>query len=125
MILLDILYALIVSLALTAIFAAGIRGLRNMLILLAFFFLLFLCTWAGGIWIIPLLGRPILSFFLVGLLSALFLMMFTPSARSSNRRGRPTEEKIFELLSFDLFFGILIAGLIIAIVLRYIIIMNE
>jgi len=43
---------------------------------------------------------------------------------SSGRQGRPKEEKLLALFSFDLFFVILILGLIVSIILRYLILKN-
>jgi hypothetical protein len=125
MFLTDLLLVLVITLVLTAIFAVGIRRHRAGPVLFSFFVILFLATWAVGAWIrpAPLAGLPWLSFLLVGCLLALLLTVLVPLARYAKGEGTAeTEEKDVAIVAFDLFFWVLVVGLIAAIVVRYVVV---
>ncbi len=122
----------VIAVVLTGLFLFLIRksGRRTGLIWL--FLLIFLATWAGGIWLRPfgpmLWGIHWVSFLLVGLLVILFLVIFIPKRPPRGRHetldmlDRIQDEKNMEELAFitlSIFFWILLFGLVIAIVLRY------
>jgi hypothetical protein len=122
----EFLVVLLITLILTAIFAVGIRRRTTWNILVPFFIILFLATWATGIWIRPI-GPVIkgifwLPFLLVGLLYALLLTVFIPSSRPPRTSREKVRQKVREqevLSILNIFFWLLITGLIIAIVARY------
>jgi hypothetical protein len=91
---------------------------------LIFFGILFLTTWAGGIWVTPfgpiLFDVPWLSFLLVGLFIALILTAISPPPR----RPRTAQEaaayaEAEAAIAIDIFFWVLIAGLIVTILVAY------
>ena len=73
----DLLFVLFLTLILTLIFAVGFRRHSWGGGLILFFLILFLATWAGGMWITPFgpvwQGIVWLPFIFVGLLLALLL----------------------------------------------------
>jgi hypothetical protein len=91
MLLVQLLFVLVIAALLTAVFALGFRRREWDAGLLYFFFILFLATWAGGLWVGPygslLWGVPWATFLLVGVLPALLLTALIPL-----RRQRPTPE---------------------------------
>jgi len=125
---LNLLFALIFGLLITIVFAAGFnrRGPWNNIII--FFVIVFLATWAGGIWIIPfgpnLFGVAWLPYLLIALLVGLGLASSASSEIKEKEkliqdRKKNKEEKVKR---FDLFFFALVTVLVIMIVLRYIVI---
>ena len=123
MFLTDLMVVLVVTLVLTAIFAVGIRKQKAGPVLFSFFVILFLTTWAVGAWInpAPLRGLPWLSYLLVGILFALLLTVIIPLAKYAKGGGaKEAEEKEIAIVAFDLFFWVLVVGLIAAIVVRYV-----
>ena len=82
---------------------------------------LFLVTWAGGIWVAPF-GPPIgaiywLPFTLIAVLLATLLAAVVPPELRTPRDIVTREEELETGLGF--FFWILVVGLVVAIVLRY------
>lgn len=124
MILLDLLYVLVITLVLTAVFAVGFRRQRTWPVILVFFVILFLATWAVGVWITPTAatsGASRLPYLIVGLLFALFLTALVPLSRPlRSDQKKETQEKLIAIVVFDLFFWILVIGLIAAIIVRYV-----
>ena len=122
----DLLFVLLITLVLTAIFVVGFRRQRTGQIIAMFFVILFLATWAVGLWIVPVgpkvFGVPWVSYLIAGLLMALLLTALVPLAKSRRAKDETTaesEEKTVAIAVFDLFFWILIIALIAAIILRY------
>jgi hypothetical protein len=121
-----LLLALVLAFVFTLIFAALFRGQSWGAGIFFFFLILFLATWAGGLWLTPIgplwWGVPWLSFFLVALIVGLLLAALTPDrrrrpyARSTEPPGRRQAETAIAL---DVFFWVLIVGLLIAIMARY------
>lgn len=121
---LDLSYVLVITLVLTAVFAVGFRRQRTWPVVLVFFIILFLATWAVGAWIAPgtaSSGMSWLPYLLIGLLFALLLTALIPLSRAMRSdRSKEAEEKTIAIIAFDLFFWILVIGLIAAIVIRYV-----
>jgi MFS family permease len=129
MIITESLFALAVSLFLTAVFAVVGRQAKSARRVILFFLVVFLGAWAGGIWITPvgpmILGVYWLSFFGVGLVLALVLEAVAafsvhpsePVARDIQKDKR--EEREIEAV-LGVFFWILVVTFIGAIVVGYI-----
>ena len=123
----ELLVVLLVTLVLTAIFAVGIRRRTTWNILLPFFMILFLATWATGIWIPPMgpmiRGVFLVPFLFIGLLYALLLTAFIPPLqppRTPREKARQAEKEQETFAVLNAFFWLLIIGLVIAIIGRYI-----
>jgi hypothetical protein len=97
-----------------------------------FFLLVFLATWAGGIWLSPfgpnLWGVYWLPFLGVGLVAVLLLAAFAPRRPPRNRHDtldmldKIEEEKEFKKvagISMGILFAALVVVLILAVILRY------
>ncbi len=123
----DILFALAVALLLTALFDRGFRNRGPWTSLWVFFLLIFLASWAGGLWVTPV-GPPLfgiywLPFVFVGIIFALLIAAAAPARPPRSRaeaieRARAQEE-VSEALS--VFFWVWIIGLLLVIVLAYIV----
>jgi hypothetical protein len=121
-----LLFALAIACLFTLVFAIGFRRQGWGIGLMLFFLILFLATWSGGLWLTPIgpLWRGIhwLSFLLVGIITALMLVALTPDGRSTRTAADPKRETAAEaqpLLAIDVFFWILIVGLLVTIIIRY------
>lgn len=132
MLMVQVLFVLLIAALLTAVFAVGFRRREWDVGLLYFFLILFLATWAGGLWIGPygplLLGVPWVTFLLVGVLLALLLTALIPPRRrkpspeweAELQRTSGTDEPESEtLVAVDLLFWLLIVGLLIAVIGAY------
>lgn len=124
---LDLLFALFIAILMTGIFGLLFRRLRMGIGLFIFLIVLFLATWAGGLWIAPfgptLLNVAWLPFLLVGLFFALLMITLIPPTRTPRtleeariQASSETEAVIF----IDIFFWILLIGLLIAVVAAYV-----
>ena len=129
MFLADLLIAFLITIVLVAIFGIFVRGEAIGAGLFWFFLLIFLATWAGGIWLAPI-GPPLfgvswLGFLLVGLIFALLIMALLPPAAPRPRTpGEVREEVEAEAGAFaalNIFFWILLVGFIVAIVASYLV----
>jgi hypothetical protein len=122
--------AMMIALLLTLIFDVGLGGRGWGVSLMISFTILFLATWAGGLWIGPFgptfWGVAWLSFLLAGLFVILTIGALTPRPRKSPsppdlRRGKepggPTER--VDPVSFGAFFWALMVGLTVAIIAAY------
>lgn len=130
MLFVHIFMALIFALIFTAIVVGGFRQRGPWASLAMFFIVLFLATWAGGIWIHPI-GRPLwgtywLPFLAVGLIVALLLAAVAPiegeesTVKLIDQKKREKEKRrVMGVLGG--FFWALIIVLIAAIIARYII----
>ena len=129
MFLADLLTAFLIAIALVILFGVLIRGEAIGAGLLWFFLLLFLATWAGGVWVAPvgppLFGVSWLGFLLVGLFFALLIMALLPPAPPrSLPPGEMREEVETEATAFaavNAFFWILLIGFVVAIAAGYLI----
>jgi hypothetical protein len=133
MVLLELFAALTVAFILSALFvlASWKRGLRRGLFWL--FLILFLATWAGGVWIKPfgpvLWGIHWLPFLAVGAVVALILAVAQSRRKPHGRQEtiemlermkqeREVEEIVW--VTLNIFFWVLLLTLLIAIVIRYV-----
>ncbi len=121
----DFLFAFITALLLAAVFAFLFRRTGSWPFLL-FFIIIFLGSWAGGIWLAPV---PVvtwniyaLRFLVVGVLVALMLSLFIFPRPYRIRMRRPRESETGDepVLILSIFFWILIILLIITIIINYI-----
>jgi surface polysaccharide O-acyltransferase-like enzyme len=111
----DFLFSLLIALLLTVVFAAGIRKHRARAVLLGFFVIVFLATWAGGVWIAPAAvgawGIAWMAFLAVGLIVALLLTALIPppkAPQTEKEEARREKAEIVVIFAFDLFFWILL-----------------
>ena len=124
MLLHDLLFVFFLTLFLTVAFVLGFRKQRSKSAVGVFFVLLFLTTWAAGVWIVPV-GEPWgsvpwKSFLVVGILIAILLAAITPFVKSPRKSesGLSLEEKkeaekvVDEIIGYNLFFWVLIVALI-------------
>jgi hypothetical protein len=125
MVVLDLLVVLLVALPLAAIFAAVFRR-HPIGLVLWFFVLLFLATWAAGVWLTrfgPVLrGVFWLPFLVAGLFFALLLASLIPPAPPPRPRAEavPRERAARGVFAmFNILFWILVLFLAGAIVARY------
>jgi hypothetical protein len=127
----------IVAVLFTGLYVLLTRGDRRRTGLIWLFLIIFLTTWAGGIWLKPfgpmLWGVHFLTFLLAGLIIVLFLIIAIPRKAPRGRREtldmleRIEQEKALEKVTFltlSLFFWILLALLVTAIILHQIIGVN-
>jgi len=120
-----LLFALVIGFILTLVFAVGFRRSGPWGSVAIFFAIVFLLTWAGGLWIAPfgpsLWGVYWLPFFIVGLLFALLLAASGPSRPPRNAQeaveGAKAEIAVQSIL--NLFLWLLIVGLIAGIIVHY------
>lgn len=134
MIILEVLIALSVSLLLSSVFALATRrgGRRTGLFWL--FLIIFLATWAGGIWLRPfgptLWGIHWLAFLSVGLILALILALSAPGKPPKGRHEtlemlerirKEKEMEKFAYITLNTFFWVVILALFVVIIIRYII----
>jgi MFS family permease len=128
MILTESLFSLAAALFLTAVFAVIGRQAKTPRRVIAFFFVVFLGAWAGGIWIAPIgpsiLGVYWLSFFSVGLVFALvleavaaFSVRPSESQRNDVQVEKKEEREIESILG--VFFWILVLTFVGALVFGY------
>jgi hypothetical protein len=125
----DLLFALAVALLLTAIFTAGFRNRGPWGMWWVFLLVIFLGTWAGGLWLAPfgptLFDVAWLPFLFVGLLVALLLAAAVPLARPPRTYGEAAvaEARAEEaaIAAFSIFFWILLISLAVAVVLAYVV----
>ncbi len=122
----DFLFSLLVALLLTVIFAAGVRRHRTRAVLLGFFIVVFLATWAGGVWLVPpgvySWGLAWMSFLAVGLVTALLLTALIPplkAAQTPEEQSRREKSEVAVIFAFDIFFWILLTALGVVIIAHY------
>lgn len=125
----DLLLALVIALVIGAVFTLGFRREFPGPGLLIFLLVLFLLTWAGGVWITPfgptLWGSFWLPFLLVAIIVALVLTAFPPPGRERSTVKLVSEEEQAatetEAAALNVFFWVLIAILGIVILLGYLV----
>lgn len=121
------LFALMTALGLSAVFIAGFRRRGPWDNLLLFFAVVFLGSWAGGIWFSPL-GPPWggvywLPFLIVGLIFALLLAaVVSPFPQDTTvqllERGEKSPEKRKRMV-LGVYFWLLVFALVVLIITRY------
>jgi hypothetical protein len=123
----DLLFALVIGLILTGIFAFGFGRRGPWASVPIFFLVVFLAAWVGGAWAAPvgplLWGGYWLPFAFMGLLIALLLVAAAPAPKSTvelkDRQGERQGERETER-AFELFFWVLLMIMIVAIMSRYV-----
>lgn len=120
MLLAEMIFAMVVALLLTIIYAVGFRKQARNWGILAFFAIVFLSSWAGGVWMEPvgpaLGGIYWLPFLIVGLMAALLLAASVPT-RPPRTRGEALREadsrkevqSTFGMLAWALLFALVLA----------------
>ena len=124
----------IIAVLLTGIYMLITRGAGRRTGLIWLFLIIFLCTWAGGVWLRPfgpmLWGIHWLVFLLVGVVILLLLIIAIPAKLPRGRLEtldmlerieQEKELKEVAYITLSIFFWILLSVLVIAIILRYII----
>ena len=125
----DLLFALAIAIVFTLIFAAGFRRHAVGPGLLFFLLILFLATWAGGLWVTPfgpvMWGASWLPFLLVGLFFALLLTaLIPPSGERSMAEEPPPPHEVerrheSSIIAINIFVWILVLALLIVILAAY------
>jgi len=126
MFLVYLLFALLVSVLLTAIFLLSLGRKESRQGFLLFFLLVFLAAWAGGLWVTPVgpsvWGVYWVPFLFAGLMFALLLAATAPSRRPRSLREAAEqasqEEQVERAVGW--LFWVLVAALVAAIIARYI-----
>jgi hypothetical protein len=132
LIMVEVFVALFIALLVGVLFGLAMRRKLPRTGFFWFFLLLFLATWAGGIWIGPFgpsfRGVHWLPFVLVAILAGFLLAAFAPRRAPKGRietlemlEEIEQERRLEKLtyISFGLFFWIVLFGLILVIILRY------
>lgn len=125
MFLIDFLFVLFFTVIFTLVFGMAIRRHRPGGVLLGFFLILLLSTWAFGSWVVPfgpvLWGVKFMGFLVGGFLFALLLTALIPPAARypKDKELIEPDEKEVVLSVFNVFFWLLIIGLIGALIVRY------
>ncbi len=119
----DLLIAFLVAVLFIALFGIGYRREGVGAGLLWLFVIIFLATWAGGLWLTPL-GPPLfgvswLSFLLAGLFFTLLIMALLPPPTSRPGVSGEVETDAGTFFAVNLFFWVLLIGFFVAIVLSY------
>jgi hypothetical protein len=125
----DLLLALLMALIFTMVFAIGFRRSGPWSSVLAFFMVIFLAAWAGGLWISPagpvFLGiywlPVVLVAFLVGLLLAAVSPRRPRHVKTISEAREEAEERRAVERAFNSFFWVLLIGFGFLIVLGYVV----
>jgi len=119
-------FALLIGLVLTALFALIVQAKGAWFSLLAVFVIIFLASWAGGVWLhpfgVPLWGTYWLPFLVVGLIFSLLLGALVSSSPSTVEVVEPQKEEARRrkaIIALGVFFWILVGVLIAAIIVHY------
>ena len=122
----DLILVFLVALIFTVIFAAGFKKQRSKATLAGFFLLLMLGTWAIYAWVPPagwlVYGVAWFQLLLIGLMIALLMAAFiSPVTADDSQREKKEIDKSEQasLIAFDLFFWLLLIGLMIIILTPY------
>ena len=125
--------ALIIAGTLSYLFARNLRGRGKRKGFFWFFLIIFMITWAGGVWLMPfgpmVMGIHWLPFVLVGLVGAMVISLVAQRRYPRNRHetidllerieeSRELEKMTF--LSLNILFWVVLFMLVAAIVLRYV-----
>ncbi|WNM63282.1 hypothetical protein [Candidatus Nitrospira neomarina] len=123
----DVLFAFVIGLIFTAIFAFGFGRRGPWASVPIFFLLVFLAAWVGGAWAAPA-GPPLwggywLPFAFMGFLISLILVAAAPAPRSTVELKDTAAERQDERkaeTAFEIFFWVLLMTMFIAIIIRYV-----
>jgi hypothetical protein len=138
MYLIELIVSLVVALALSVGFVLATRNQGRRRGFLWLFLLIFVATWAGGIWLQPI-GPTIggirwLQFLVSGLVIVGLMALFTPNRPPRSRRE--TLDKLAQLrnikvleqatyFALGILFWVILAGFIVAIVIRYLPVLTD
>ncbi len=119
--------AFLLALAVSLIFAYGFRRRGLWPGFLLFFLIVFLFTWAGGVWVTPFgpqfAGVRWLPFLIVALIIAFFIAAAIPPAYTRPRTSESSDlrqARAREVSQFlGIFFWLLVGILLLALALRY------
>ena len=112
MFLIDLLFALMMALALTGIFTATVKRRGPWELWWGFLLVIFLGIWAGGLWFNPVIVGPAwltiswLPALLIGIFLAILLAATTPSQPPRTRREQIAQEQAEENGLEYLFLGL-------------------
>ncbi len=121
----DLVLALLIGLLLTGIYAIGFRKAGQWASLIAFFAIVFLTAWSGGVWLLPrgpaVMGVRLLAFTLVGVIVALIIAALAPPAypRSPQAAQRHAAQEKFVARALNVYFWLLLGILIGSIAIGY------
>jgi hypothetical protein len=124
---LNLLFAFLFGLLITIVFSAGFNRKGPWNNIFTFFIIVFLATWAGGIWVLPfgpaLFGVSWLPYLFISLAAGLILAasaapQLTRKEKKIVDRKIDKEEKVKR---YDIFFILIVVFLAAAIIVRYII----
>ncbi len=126
----DLLTALFVALLFTLLLSVafwGARGLSSGIV--ALFVFVFLAVWAGGIWLAPVPGRMGYLYFFPFIAIGILVILLVAALKPRHWGYRPPQNRAEAIQNareeqemgsaFNLFFWVLIIGLIIAVIIRY------
>lgn len=123
MVLIHFLFALSISLLLVALFAGSYRRDERWQDIFLIFFLIFLASWAGGLWLAPIgplvWGVSLVPFLVTGVLFALLLAMGGGVSRRSTSEGMRAAEQATEVVAVSILTWTLVALLLLSIVIHY------
>ena len=127
-ILIEFLFAIVFGILLTLIFRSLFRRPGPWARGIVFFLVVFLAAWVGGVWIAPFGPALFGSYWLPFLLAGLFMALILAAAMPRSEKPKPpkgmeepvTRENYVPAARFDIFFYILIGGMLVAIVLGYV-----
>jgi len=125
MILWHFVFALVIAFVISAIFSIGFRRKGPWPGIFFFFIIVFLFSWAGGVWLVPfgpmIGGAYWLPFLIVAIFMAIFLAAAVPSERHRPSAAAPQTQGTEEAATaLGVFFWFLVVLLIIAIAAFYI-----
>lgn len=126
----DLLTALFVGLLFTILLSVAFWGARGISYgIVALFSVVFLAVWAGGIWFAPVAGRMgylyFFPFIVMGFLVIVLVAALKPPhwgyrkkrSRADTLEKQPEDKEIGK--AFNIFFWVLIIGLVVAVIIRY------
>ncbi|MBD3427086.1 MAG: hypothetical protein GF409_07660 [Candidatus Omnitrophica bacterium] len=125
MFLLDVLFALLIAIAVTAVFVVLLRKRGPWPSVWMFFAVIFLVSWAGSLWIVAtgpvFYGIPWLTILIIGLITAVLLASVAPPQPPRTKAEVAEKAKQVEATEevFNFFFWILVILLVFVIVLGY------
>jgi MFS family permease len=129
----ELVTALVIAGTLSYLFAHNLKRRGNRSGFFWFFLLIFMITWAGGLWLMPfgpaLLGIHWLPFATIGLVGAIVVSLLAGRRYPRNRhetidllerveKGRELQKVTY--LSLNIFFWLVLLVLVMAVVFRYV-----
>ncbi len=124
----ELIFAFFMAFLFTLIFAVGLQRRGPWASLWAFFLVIFLAAWAGGLWISPA-GPLFVGIYWLPIILVAFVFAVLLAGVGRPGRPQPKVETITEVKEeetavekvFDVFFWLLLISLILIIVLGYIV----